>query len=311
MKWISKEPDQFKKEIESLKTLRNRIKMELGLKAFVDDADVYLGRQRISLLVLIPKRGRSVAQKQVEDVLGSAGYKRPYPESTHEPIFFQEEQAQNVAFLFYEAREFLRGVSQARILTELFKRRPDYVFIAESISKHRNSAVARRCFDLLACDERFLDRTYGKDKRTFGNSVIAAKLREISNVDVLVNDIPTYVNGSLPSIDLHTKAKEKFAEVNALLQAEGFKYKRLEEDDELEWSLWEKKGAEFISFFPHEGLFKENQARTEWCKYRFERHPDYALIAEIYCQVMHDERRIVDIFADLALNDEFRKQTGA
>jgi len=310
MKWISKEPDQFNKEIESLKTLRNRISMELGLKAFVDDADAYSGRQQISLLVLIPKRGRSVAQKQVEEVLGSAGYKRPDPESTYVPIFFQEEQGQNVALLFYEARDFVRRVSEAEILTKLFKRRPDYVFIAESISKYRNSAIARRSFSLLACDERFLNKTFGKDTRTFGNSAIAAKIREISNVDVLVNDIRTYVNGSLPSIDIHTKEKAKFDQANALLQSEGFKYERLKANDESHFSVWKKEGAELIAFFPYENLFKENQAKNEWCKYLLTKFPDYALIAEMYFSVSKTGPHIDDILGDLAGNEDFRKLTG-
>jgi hypothetical protein len=310
MNRISKEPDQFNKEIESVKTLRNRIRMELGLKAFVDDADAYSGRQQISLLVLIPKRGRNVAQKQVEDLLGSAGYKRTSPESNDEPIFWAEEKGQNVALLFYEAREFLRRVSQAELLTKLFNKRPDYVFIAESISKHRNSAIARRCFSLLACDECFLSKTFGKERRTFGKSEVAAKLRKTCNVDILVRDLQTYITGSQPSIDIHTKDKEKFDEVNAVLQSEGFKYKRIRGDDESYFSVWEKEGAEFIAYFPYENLFKENQAKNEWCKYLLTKFPDYALIAEMYFSVSKTGPHIEDILGDLARNGDFRKLTG-
>lgn len=309
MKRISKEPVQFKTENESVKTLRNRIRMELGLKAFVDDADAYLGREQIFLLVLIPKRGRSTAQKQVEDVLGSAGYKRPNPESTHEPIFFQEEQGQNCALLFHEPREYVRHIRQAKLLINLFKSRPDYAFIAESISKYRNSAIARRSFSLLACDERFLNKTFGKDRRTFGNSAIAAKLRQTCGVDVLVNDLETYIDGSQPSIYFFTAQEAKFDHANTFLQSEGFKYKRLKGDDESHIHIWEKEGAEFIAFLPYENQLKEDQLKTEWCKYLLTKFPDYALIAEMYFSVSKTGPHIQDILGDLAGNEDFRKLT--
>ena len=158
------EREQFQLEIESVKTLANRIRTELGLEVSVDDVDTYIGGEKIFLLLLLRKFEIKQIQNHVEKILEAAGYKCRDAEPKVSMSVWTKQSGQSLVSLFPSAIEFRMRASKATTLTELFKNRPDYILIAQAISKVHNSAVAREVFLSLSYDERFVNKTYGKDR---------------------------------------------------------------------------------------------------------------------------------------------------
>jgi ribosomal protein L21 len=276
--------EQFQTEIEKVKTLGNQIRIELGLEVAVDDVDALLGGETVFLLVLLLKAETAVAQKQLERALIGAGYKCRERQSKDGMIVWDNQEDGNLAFVFRSAREFRSRSNKATTLIEAFRDRPDYLRIAQMISRVHNSAVARDVFLRLSYDERFVNKTYGKDKRIRWPSKLAESLGEKYHVDVFIDDINTYITGGRATIYILIRDKEIINGLGGFLEGEGYKYYKFPADKEC-WA-WQKAGAESV-FAVTENVFKGHAAKYDRLMSLFTKRPDYTLIAEMYQQVMN------------------------